>query len=491
MDQTTVSVGAVGALRAPAAPTRRRLRWCRDRSPLVAALVFFAAIFWPFVRKGDEGEWRRCFLRAAYRLEDCEIIHRPDEPNTYAYPPAMAMLAVPLAKLPFRWSLIAWYFVNVAAMLAAIVGAWRLTGGPKLSYLASPWNCTFWLGLFLASRFLVAPLENQQFDVVITACLFAGCMALWRGHDTAAGIWLGAAAAMKCTPLLFVPYLLWRGKARSAALLMLAAVLLNRMPDFLWPRPDGGSYLGDWIGTFLIKVGRAPPGVWDSDLILNQSLSGLINRLVQSGLPLSVSQLPSALASLPPETIAAIRLLVYGVSAALVTMTAWCFGCPGKPAAIVDGGTKSPAWSNLQTGIEAASLASLMLLLSPMSSKAHYVVLVLPCLLAARGIVERHLSWQCWLPPLFLLGPLTAKAVTGKAVGDLLLAWGFPTWFALLMLLAMCRLRRQVGGSALQLREQWAYYVRRASLRGSITTQGADKDGATFDERNDDLPLVV
>ncbi|OYV81006.1 MAG: hypothetical protein B7Z73_18590, partial [Planctomycetia bacterium 21-64-5] len=107
----------------------------------------------------------------------------------------------------------------------------------------------------------------------------------------------------------------------------------------------------------------------------------------------------------------------------------------------VRNGTESVPYRVLPAqGIEAAALFCLMLLLSPMSSKAHYVVLVLPCFLVARAVVEGRLSGKVWLPPLLLLGPLTAKGVTGKPLGDLLLAWGLPTWCVLLLLAALWRL---------------------------------------------------
>ena len=447
MCHSTVPAGQLRSTDGPRS-SWRSLAWCRDRGPLLLAVAFFLAMFWPFMRKGVEGEWQRCFLRAAYRMQARQIIHRPYEVNTYAYPPAMAMLAVPLAQLPFRWSLGGWYLTNVAATVATVTCAWRLTGGPSLSRLVAPWNYIYCLGLLLASRFLLAPLENQQFDVVITAILYAGCLALWRGRDTLAGLALGTAAAMKCTPLLFAPYLLWRGKWRSAALMLFALVAINRLPDFLWPRPEGGSYLGDWIGTFLIKVAKTAPGVWDSDLILNQSLSGLVNRLLQSGLPLSTIQLPSALASLPTTTVAAIRLLTYGLSVALLLVTAWTFGARGQNRSVPSVTGAIVPWSDLRTGIEAAALVCLMLLLSPMSGKAHYVVLVLPCMLLARAVVEGRCDWKRWLLPLAIFGPLTAKGITGKTLGDLMLAWGLPTWFALVLLAAMWHLRRECGTRA-------------------------------------------
>jgi hypothetical protein len=90
-----------------------------------------------------------------------------------------------------------------------------------------------------------------------------------------------------------------------------------------------------------------------------------------------------------------------------------------------------------------------MLLLSPMSSKAHYVVLVLPCMLFARALIERRRAGLRLLLPLLLItGPLTSKGLTGKTLGDLTLAWGFPTWFALALLAATWLLLPAAWGKA-------------------------------------------
>jgi len=437
--------GALG--QAPVAATLllaaadRRGEWWKRRSALIAAAVFFIAMAWPFLRRGENSEFVVCYLRAAHRMLAGQIIHR-DEPTAYAYPPAMAMLTAPLAQLPAKTALVVWYLVNVVAMSFVVAGAWRLLGGPPLTRLHGRWVAVFWLGVLLAFRFASAPLENQQFDVVIAALLVAGCLCLRRGRDLAGAVWLGAAAAMKCTPLLFAPYLAWRGRPRAACVLALGAIVLNRLPDFFWPQAGGQSYLGDWCGTFLAKVGRSAPGVWDSDLVLNQSLSGLVNRFAQSGLPGSADPLPSGLAALSPETVAWIRWWTYGTGLILLAVTAWRFGRPGQPwmAAGVDSQDDRDAGPS-PLGLEAAALACLMLLLSPMSSKAHYVVLVLPCIAFAVAYVERRDAWlRVLLPVLLLTGPLTSKGLTGKALGDLTLAWGFPTWFALALLLAVWRL---------------------------------------------------
>ncbi len=445
----------------------------------------FVVLAWPFMRKGERGEWQQCYVRAAQRLQAGERIHHALEANAYAYPPVMAMLAAPLANLPPRASLVAWYLVNVVALSVAVVCAWRLIGGGSLAALARRQAAVFGLGLLLASRFLIAPLENQQSDAVICACLMAGCLSLARGHTMRAAALLGLAAGMKCTPLLFAPYLVWRGRFKAAAVLVFVAVALNRLPDWIWPQTAGVSYLGDWVGTFLLKVGRTAPGVWDSDLVLNQSLSALVNRYFQAGFPLSAADLPTAHATLSEATVRGMRWLTYGISALLLAITAWRMGSPlkglriqgsGFSKARVDAarehGRDGPGhqafpsdWAEIRTGVEASSICCLMLLLSPMSSKAHYVVLLLPCLVMARAIVERRCDARWWLPPLLVLGPLTSKGVTGKPLGDVLLAWGFPTWFAVVLLLAMWGLLVPVCSPF-----SWSLRYNRTEIRGGVRT---------------------
>lgn len=408
------------------------------RSALMAAVIFFGAMLWPFLRRGENSEFVVCYVRAARRMEARQSIHR-DELTAYAYPPAMAMLTMPLAPLSAKASLAVWYAVNVAAAVIVVAGAWRLAGGPSLRSLEGAWAAVFWLAVLLMFRFVSSPFENQQFDTVIAALITIGCLRLWRGRELQGAVWLGAAAAMKCTPLLFGPYLLWRGRVKAACLMSLVAVGLNRLPDYFWPRASGASYLGDWAGTFLAKLGRTAPGVWDSDLILNQSLSGLFNRFAQSGLAMSADQLPSGLAALAPETVRWIRWLTYGASLLLLGAAVWRMGRPGKPCPAEPADARLPLdWSHLQLGVEASIICCLMLLLSPMSSKAHYVVLVLPCLAFARAVVEgRHRLFRFLTLLLIVTGPLTSKGLTGKALGDLTLAWGFPTWYALILLLGM------------------------------------------------------
>lgn len=459
--------------------TAARLGWPNmfpalfDYGVPIVAVVFFFAMGFVFLREGGESQWLECYVKAAQRLQHSETIHRL-EPVAYAYPPAMAMLAVPLANLPPIWSITAWYGVNVLATCVAFACAWRLAGGPRLIEFSWKWHAVFWTGILLSLRFLLAPLENHQTDMVIAALVMLGGCRYWRGNGVGAAVWWGIAAAMKCTPLLFGGYLLWRGRWRPAILMASIAAALNLLPDLLWPQPDGGSYLVDWSRTFLARVGQDAPGAWFSDVLLNQSLAGMVNRFATFGWPLSGAELLNRAAATTAWPAIAMRAAVYGLSLTLLGLSCRRWGRPFSRQAPVFAYEATPVhWNRLHVGLDVGMVVCLMLLLSPMTSKAHYAVMVLPALFVARRVVEQpSRGWLLVLFGLIVTGPLTAKGLLGKSLGDLTLAWGLPTWFVMLSLLSLWRLRDlanqrhpQLGGlpTALQINNNRPSHISKAA----------------------------
>jgi len=404
---------------------------------LLLALLFFGVSGFVFLRSGEVSDWQNVFVRAARRLQAGEPLYRPGD--NYTYPPAMAMLSVPLANLPASLSLWSWYLVNVGATATTFLCAWRLAGGPALTDLPARWQAMLSIAALLAGRFFVAPLENRQFDMVIAALLLAGGYQLWRGHGLLGAALLGGSAAMKCTPLLFAPYLIWRGKVKAACVLVAVAAILNLLPDVLWPQPGGGWYLETWYTYYLAEVGRFAPGVWLGGGLGSQSLGGLFNRFMRFASPLSMEPLRGQPLELAQGTLLVVRALVYGMGLLLLAVTAWRFGRPGTAAGTEGASSPGPvSFDRLRIGMESAAVVCLMLLLSPMSSKAHYVVLLLPCLILARLAVERRPPWLvALLVVLAVTGPLTAKGLLGRRLGDLALEWGSPTWFALCSLVGI------------------------------------------------------
>jgi hypothetical protein len=403
------------------------------------ATVFFCGYAPVFTRTPERGDWLPCYVQAAQRLQAGEMLQR-SEGAAYMYPPAMAMMTVPLSSLPPRASAWAWYLVNVLALCVLFVSGWRLAGGPALARLSWRWRIAFWLTIALAARWLVSPLENKQYDIVIAALVTAGGLALARGRDWKGAAAIGVAVAMKCTPLLFLPYLWWRGKWAAGLMLLVTALSVNLLPDFLWPRQTGESYALEWLQFTTHTLDQQMPGGWWSDPRLNQSLAGMFRRGL--GWTLMPGEVPSA------TVVEAVRWAIYGTASLLLAITAWRFGRPFRAADALSHQASVPSGRERQrTAIECAAVMCLMLLLSPMSGKAHYVILLLPLMLVARETAWGARGSILVALSLVATGPLAAKGVVGREWGGILLEWGVPTWHVLIAFAALWVMLGRAGES--------------------------------------------
>ncbi len=361
------------------------------------------------------------------------------EDHPYAYPPLMALLTIPFTLASPLVGLGCWYVVNIIAVGVLMDRSRRLVGIASWSHLQGRELAAFAAALLLCGRFLVGPLETRQFDLVVAAFLFAGLAWLQDGSTLRGAASIGAAAAMKCTPLLFVPMLFLVGKRRAAALVALVAVGLNFLPDVLTPRNSSTYYLAEWKETFLDVAHEVPPGTWFSGLLQNQSVAGGWQRYFRYGLPTSNVALRHA--KLAAVDLPQLRLAVYVTYGLLLSVAA---------AVLVRRPVARLRESQPQRfAEEAALILSLMLLLSPMTSRAHYATVLLPVwLMMRRALVERERSMKAIAVLLLICGPLIAKGIIGKQFGELALAWSLPTWFAgVLFIATAARLRLSCLGS--------------------------------------------
>ena len=404
-------------------------RLATDRISVTFAVVFAIIAGGVMLRSPERGDWFGCYVKAAERMQAGESIHR-HETKAYAYPPAMAMMSVPLANLPYNASVFGFYAVNMVAAWVAFVSAWRLAGGSSLMQLVPVCRVVLLVTVALMGRYFLAPLQNLQFDMIIAALVFGGALSILQAHPRRGAVMIGIAAGMKCTPLLFAPYLIWRRQFTAAAILIAAAIVVNVIPDVVYPQTNGHSYITDWNEQFLSSVATRAPGDWYSAMQMNQSVSGTLNRWCAAGseaLGLDGSLLSGG----------ALRLVVYGTCLALLAVTAWVTRYHLQPR---DENTESPT----QFAAEVAAACALMLLLSPMSSKAHYVILLLPCLLLVREAITRPGPGTiAWLVVLAIAGPLSSKGIVGRTGGEWALVAGLPTLYAATCWLGMLRMVRR------------------------------------------------
>src|SRR5690606_5075307 len=127
------------------------------------------------------------------------------------------------------------------------------------------------------------------------------------------------------------------------------------------------SYVMDWSRTFLARVGSETPGTWFSDILLNQSLAGLVNRLATFGIPLSASALEGRVFTGPTWPPLLMRGIVYGVGLTLLGISVRSWGSFGRLEESIHRFEATPLpWHRLRAGLDVSMIVCLMLLMSPM-----------------------------------------------------------------------------------------------------------------------------
>ncbi len=321
-----------------------------------------------------------------------------------------------------------WYFINLFVALAVIRQLSRWVR-PHINATGPPvW--LFWIFVaLLAGRHVQASFENQSNDLPVLGLVFLAAGSWLHRQPIRAGIWAGLAAACKATPLLFLLLFAVQRQWKAVIATTLAFVLASLLPNLFFSRPDGGLWAVSWIET--IASGVTPGDVaagttWDPNSSLNQSLPGTTYRLLTPALEEGPFVYNVALFDAGPGLTRAVSILAQLLVLGLMAWFVW-------PRATRD--------SDIQRLGAVGTVLCGMVLLSPMSSKSHFCVLLLPL-----GLCITKYIWEGWdrllgilLLLFFSISTLTAKSLTVRDLGGFLLAHGTVSWAALLTLLAMGR----------------------------------------------------
>ncbi len=420
----------------------------KPRTLFVLVALVVAGVL-PLLRAGSPP----VFDLAAERLiEGAEIYRTDDAIPAFSYPPFMALAYLPFHLLPedhVRRS--AWYLVNLLLLGLAIdllrpslAPLWRDAPGRSFPVFA---------GLLAALSFvhLASPIENESHDLIVLALIAGMVMADRQRAEGAAGAMAGLAAAAKATPLLFLPILLWQRRWRAAAAMVAAILAATLLPDLLFPRAEGGLWVEAWYGTFVARTGPGAAadaaGAWASWNALNQSLAGSLHRLL-TPVPAPAGDMFDVSLWAPDPAVAKGIILAAqaAVLALLVRAVRLLPGMPRMPAAEL----------GLFRYGTASAVVSAMLLLSPMSSKSHFCVLILPLswCLADFWFRERDRVVGTLLAAAFLLGLSSARDLLGRPLVNELQARGSTALCALVCLIATARvlhLRRAAARRGLPL----------------------------------------
>jgi alpha-1,2-mannosyltransferase len=422
---------------------------CRSLSPqawigIVILLVIYCAGL-AYSLKKDVSELP-VYVLGAERMMAGEEIYRTDDIKPFTYPPFFALPQVPLVCLPDSLQRPAWFTMTYFS-LVIIVAMLRRGLAPMLSPSPgskSPPVWVFWLVVALiAGRHVSAVFENQSHDMLVFLAVMAAAAFSVQGADRRSGLFAGAGGACKATPALFLPVYLWQRRFRAAVFLGLGGAVLTLLPDLLFPRAEGGLWVMSWFETFVqgVRPGDTAhvEGTWNAWNKLNQNLSGTLYRLLTPVDDVNEHLFDvSLIAPSEPVRKGITMLAQLGVMSLLWLGTR--FGLSrdesGSPLALRRLG-------------EAGAVVCGMVLLSPMSSKSHFCVLLLPVAFCTAYLLYH--KWDLFLALLlalvFAAGTLTSKGILGRELGNIVLARGTVTFCALAMLVACCYVLNRLGRS--------------------------------------------
>jgi hypothetical protein len=392
----------------------------------------------------QESEWEQVYLPAAFHLWKGEDLYQVGE--GYLYPPFMAVAALPSLALPPSLLRLVWFALNAGCLLALLRWTWSLAGGgrlegPKISKPSERVSAV--LGCLCGISYLENCLAHQQTDIVIGALLAGGCLRLRHGRAFSAASAFGLAAACKCTALLWTPYLLWRGRPLAAIWLLVVAFGVNLLPDLVSSAPEHRTWLDRYVSHFLKPLTASDHyiGTWGSEAVYNQSLTGLANRWCKTtwnweATDCTIEQRPPVIG---PQ---ALRICVYGVQLSMLAAVLWICGRPFGKALDDPGGPRD--------ALEYSMVVLLMVLLSPMSSKAHFGTLILPGFCLARAALRSQgRLLKGVLASAVVLGLLCNKDPLGERLYTLSLWYGVVTWQTLLLLVGCLLVYRKMKSSVM------------------------------------------
>jgi len=189
----------------------------------------------------------------------------------FTYPPVAALLFWPFSLLSTHTGRLVWDAIDVAALTALIAVSIAAARGRNVQ--ASDWRAG--LLLLFPLGFLLFPvrqnLEFGQINVLLVLMIVADLAVgvSWRGKKVPTGVLTGLAAALKLTPLVFVPYLLatrqWRAARNMATTFVVAT-------GALFVIAPGASWLYFTKDVFEVKR------VGSTSLVIDQTLRAAIDR---------------------------------------------------------------------------------------------------------------------------------------------------------------------------------------------------------------------
>jgi alpha-1,2-mannosyltransferase len=320
----------------------------------------------------------------------------------YLYPPLLAELIVPLALVPLPVAAYLWFLFSAASMIAAASMSARMSGTlvsesgqgdaaehePEGARLLSLRAAIAVGAVVVVLRFVLDTFNLGQVNAIVAGLAVAHVYFYARDRKTLSAIALVVAVSIKLTPAVFLVYHIAKLRLKFAAAcvaLLIGVTALSFLP-----------FEARGLEAFRIFENRTLKNEQGYNLADsgNQSLRGAIARLRARA---SDEDSGGTESRSPTEAVI--------LAIAIVMLSGAVFAARRAPNEIA--------------GV--APFFCCVVLLSPLSWKAHFVILVLPIafvLFHAGNSADRWRVWLCVIVASFALFNLTSPHIIGLAAAE-------------------------------------------------------------------------
>lgn len=399
---------------------------------LVCGLSLVTWQYWSKVQIPDEAgrQTRSAFLRWRGMIHELMgggniYIGRQEYPN----PPIMALILWPFAAVPPLTGALAWLYVKVGLAGLAIIWLARIAAPPPLSLPG------ILLGVAVAIPAVIGDLTHNNVNIFIFFLVTACLECVRRGWDQIAGLALALSIACKVTPLLFVPYFLWKRAWRLLGATAVGLFLwLLAVPSLVFGWERNLQLLTDW---YHLMVERP---VFQGEVVSehpNQSLVGWTYRLFTHS-PSFIRYVATTDGDLPVPA-AYHNLMEWRLETAWMVTKGW--GIAFVALMMILCRTPREERQGWRRLAEYGWIVMGMLLLSERTWKHHAVTLAVPGLAVAAtmaaGVGTRSLRRGLLLGQVTALLLIVVPGLCGRRIQDLALVYGTHTLAFLLQAVAM------------------------------------------------------
>lgn len=316
------------------------------------------------------------FFWAAQAIRDGTPVATSGE-GGYLYPPLLATLLLPLTSLKGEHAVRVWLLLMAALTTASVwmLGrdlARKFSGTPHLTAVA----CSALGFLLLADNFRAEAEWANCNNLIIV--LVVGAFACAGRRPALCGALLGAAAALKYTPVIFLAYFLVRRRWTEAAWMTGTLVVLLLAPALAMGWQQNLDALANASGGIAHMLGATPPNIANPNF-----------NPIEADYSWSI---PSGMARIAMHRQESRAAWVLGGSAAaviLLTLVSWAaYRRAGQAFWVRDARTDDAQrpWLVLA---ELTATLGLMVALSPQTTKRHFnYLLPLTAMLAAIAVMR-------------------------------------------------------------------------------------------------------